>query len=321
MTKEIPPKTNELAPQENELKTNLENELVLKDQSEEKKENIDELIESVKTELDKKYETLQQNIADGKTKTQYHGISVPTKNEKKSWWKAAILGLSGILFATGAKANSPSAEDTLSRGETKERTIKAKTSLPEKKNTVSFSEGKKESLTIREVTPQERNEWNDFLSFVEQKGYKGSKELDKGSDKLARSLFAEYKTLHPETTLDYSIVASVQKDMQDLRENVQAFAKRRNDPNAENLMKNISKIDGWFGSQTSQYGYPQMVLTTYHNDALVGSENLGVVDKNMNPEKKSTIQKTQKIPKGAKVEKLKDGDYYENEDGDLVKIR
>jgi hypothetical protein len=62
-----------------------------------------------------------------------------------------------------------------------------------------------------------------------------------------------------------------------------------------------------------------MFLEAYHNNNLVKKENLGLVDGNMNPEKK--LQNKKPIPKGVEIIKLADGNYYEDPDsGDLVKI-
>jgi hypothetical protein len=176
----------------------------------------------------------------------------------------------------------------------------------------------KEGLKIREISPKERADWNNFIDFVESKGLKGSEKLDKGSDALARNLFDEYKKLHPNTTIDYGSVASFQYEMQKLKEQAQGFAERRNDPNAKKIMSFVSKVDGWFGSKTSQSKFPFMIENTYHNDNLVSSENLGLLGADLTPEKKEQIMK--KVPLGKKLEELSDGYYYENDDGDLVKV-
>lgn len=217
--------------------------------------------------------------------------------------KIALAGLLGLGATKESKASTP--EDSL-----------GKKPLIEKVNTGGIEI--KEGLKIREITPSERNDWNNFIDFVESKGLKGSEKLDKGSDALARSLFTEYKKLHPNTTINYESVPSFQYEMQKLKQQAQGFAKRRNDPNADKIMSFVSKVDGWFGKQTSQSKFPFMVENTYHNDALISSENLGLMGADMTPEKREQIMK--KVPAGKQLEELADGFYYQNDDGDFIKV-
>lgn len=230
---------------------------------------------------------------------------VPT-NRFRNGIMAFKIGLAGILGLGATKeAKAGGGDDSLTKKPVIEKSVS---------NAIEVKEG----LNIRTVSSKERNDWNSFIDFVESKGLQGSEKLDKGSDALAKSLFTEYKKLNPKTTLTYELVPSIQYEMQKLKQNVQGFAERRNDPNAKNLMSFVSKVDGWFGSRTSQSKFPFMIENDYHNNNLVSSENLGLIGADMTPEKKAEMMK--KIPKGAKLEKLDGGIFYENEDGDLVKV-
>lgn len=172
----------------------------------------------------------------------------------------------------------------------------------------------------KSLTPQQMGDWNKFLDFVKAKGYEGSAELDKKDKNLGQSLFNEFKKANPKTSIDYSIVPSVQTEMQKLKTNTQSFLERRNDPNAKSVMSGVSKVDGWMGSKTSQYRFPDIEEKNYHNGNLVSSQNLGLVNGDWKPVGLTgSVNQSKPLPPNAKLEKMSDGRlYYENSDGDLV---
>ena len=188
----------------------------------------------------------------------------------------------------------------------------------------------------RRLSPGEMQQWNMFLDYVKDKGYEGSEDLNKKNKNLGASLFADFKKANPNIAIDYSIVPDVQNEMQMLGESARAFAKRRNDPNADKLMTGVSPVDGWFGSKTSQYRFPEQQTVVYNNGQLVSQTNDGLLTSNLTatgvPNKDAsgnvtstlpvgTARRKQNIPKGVTVEKLQDGYYYEDpQTGDLVKV-
>jgi hypothetical protein len=190
--------------------------------------------------------------------------------------KIGFMGLLGLTATKEAKAGGDPV-DSLNKKATIEKTQSGKIEV-------------KEGAKIRPVTAQERIDWNKFLDFVKEKGYEGSKELDKGSDALARKLFDEFKKLNPNTTINYEIVASVQYEMHKIRQMARGFAERHNDPKANIIMTGISKVDERFGSKTSQYRFPAIFMDTFHNNDLVKSENLGLVGADMQTEKVRKIK-------------------------------
>lgn len=176
-------------------------------------------------------------------------------------------------------------------------------------------------LKIRELTNTERVDWNNFIDFVQSKAkdFGGLEKLDKGNDALARSLFIEYKKINPKTSINYDIVPSVQYEMQLLKRNVQAFEERHKNPNAKNVMGYVSVVDGWFGDNTAQSKYFSTTLNQYHNNNLVSSEDLGLLNSKLETERQAKILKS--LPQNVKLEKLADGYYYEDPNsGDLVKV-
>lgn len=179
------------------------------------------------------------------------------------------------------------------------------------------------------LTPQQMQEWNSLLDHIKSRGYEGSEQLDHDK-KLGESLFNEWKQKNPGATIDYGAVKSVQGEMQKLRDNAQGFAARHNDPNAKNIMSNVSKIDGFLGSKTSQFRFPQMSVNDLHNNALVGSANLGLVNSNLQPTgaaaKLAAMKRTP--PPNAKLEALYDNagnktgmGYTDPTTGDVVRVQ
>ncbi len=167
------------------------------------------------------------------------------------------------------------------------------------------------------LTPQKRQEWNQYVDFVDRRGYKGSTELDKRETGLANKLFEEFKKENPTTTISLNDIQSVQHEMQQLKKTVQDFAKRRGDKNADNLLGGISKVDGWPGSKTTQFKFPVMAVDSFHNGQFVGRRDLGLVDAKLNPQTVHEVKPS--LPKGAKLEKMDDGKtYYQNDEGDMV---
>lgn len=234
-------------------------------------------------------------------------FALPPKQQDKPFLKKALLGLAFLASTLGFSSKATASGDPADSLKNKVPTEK---SLGKTDN--------KEGLKIIEITPTVRQEWNAFIDFVHTKkeDFGGLEKLDKDQN-LARKLFSDYQKLHPGTSINYDIVASVQKEMEDLRESVKGFAERRNDPNAKNLMGYISKVDGIFGDNTAQSKFPFMIETQYHNNNVVSSKNLGLVNSNL--ETGSSAQLKKRIPEGAKII---DHEFYEDPvTGDLVKYK
>lgn len=153
-----------------------------------------------------------------------------------------------------------------------------------------------EDPTPRRLTPKEMQEWNRFLKYVEQKGYKGSKDLDVRSKGLGASLFESFKKENPDISFGYDIVPSVQYEHQMMAQKARELSARQGNPDADKLYSNNSKVDGWMGSLTSQQYFPEMKLQTKRNGQLVGNENLGLVNGNLMPTGVATPVKRKKKP-------------------------
>jgi len=178
------------------------------------------------------------------------------------------------------------------------------------------------TVTPRQLKPEELTQWNQFLDYVKSRGYEGSEELNNRSKALGESLFNDFRKQNKNITIGYDIVPHVQTEMTKLRDNARDFARRHNQQGWEKIMEGISPVDGWFGSKTSQYRFPNLIYNEVRNDTLVKSENMGLVDGSLKSGKKVPTTTTgKKVPSNAKIEKLEDGYYYEDEQtGDLVKV-
>jgi hypothetical protein len=174
----------------------------------------------------------------------------------------------------------------------------------------------------KELTPQQRKEWNAYADFIEKRGYKGSPLLDKKETGLAVNLFNQFKKENPNTTITLDHIPVVQAEMQKLADSARSFEARRGNPNAQNIMQGTSKIDGWAGSKTTSFKFPDMEKTQYSNNVLTSHQNLGILDPRLRPADstgKTALSKTPTTLTGVKLEKMADGYYYQNRDGDYVK--
>jgi hypothetical protein len=169
----------------------------------------------------------------------------------------------------------------------------------------------------RRLTPQEMADFNKFLDYVKQKGLQGSDRLNHDSA-LRSQLFSEFSKANPGTVINEDIIPSVQLEHQQFAQNAKDFAQRKGGANADSLYNNESKIDGIFGSKTSQQYFVPAQYQQFNNGTLVKNQNLGLMNGLMEASGDSTTRR-KPLPKGAKLEKMSDGHYYyEGADGDMV---
>jgi hypothetical protein len=184
---------------------------------------------------------------------------------------------------------------------------------------------------VRRLSPAEMQQWNQFLDYVKQKGYEGSPELNKKNKNLGSTLFNEFKASNPGISIDYSIVPSVQNEMQVLGQSARDFATRHNMAGADKLMTGVSPVDNWFGSKTSQYRFPGATLVTTNNGVQTSEKNLGLVQGNTDKTLQATGSGTATVkkktpPPGVKVEDVIDANgrksrvYEDPQTGDLVEV-
>lgn len=120
------------------------------------------------------------------------------------------------------------------------------------------------------LTPQQRASWNNFLHFVNSKGYTGNADLDNRDQTLGESLRAEYNKTAGADSIPEGMISQVQQEFQHFKTNGNFpgngdFGNFRRLLASQVKQKDISPVDGWFGSLTSQQAYPVMTDNRGHN--------------------------------------------------------
>jgi hypothetical protein len=117
------------------------------------------------------------------------------------------------------------------------------------------------------LTPEQRVQWNLFVDYLDKQGVKGSKDLDARDKGLGAQMMAQYQKVNPNFNLTYDRISDVQQDLQDYRKQVvndYKAGKVQLDPSVksvDDVLPNISPVDGWLGSKTSSYKYPTAQAT------------------------------------------------------------
>jgi hypothetical protein len=175
----------------------------------------------------------------------------------------------------------------------------------------------------KELTPQQRKEWNAYVDYLEKKGYKGSPQLDKKDTGLATGLFNQFKKENPNISLSLDHIKTVQTEMESLANAARNFEARRGNPNAPQIMAGTSKVDGWPGSKTTSFKFPDMEKSVYNNSVLKSHQNLGILNPQLKPTDSTgrvSLSTSPTTLSGMKLEKMADGNmYYQNKDGDYVR--
>lgn len=124
-----------------------------------------------------------------------------------------------------------------------------------------------------------RAEWNNYVSWLDKKGYKGKPELDKNG--LGFKMIEQYKQENPETVLSKDMIIPIQKEFQNYRkyalEQIKAGkAKLADGVTEDNFMKDLSVVDGIPGQRTTSFMFPSSYLKLFdEKDKLLEMQNKG----------------------------------------------
>lgn len=136
----------------------------------------------------------------------------------------------------------------------------------------------KQTLSSPQLTPKQRQDWNSFIDYLDKSGYKGNPMLDDRDKKLGQFLFEKYRHETPGVTITYQDIPRIQQSMQDIRKdavNMYKTGKAQFDVKSEDeIMPNISAVDGWLGSKTSSHKFP-VAVATVNNQGNVTTTNYG----------------------------------------------
>lgn len=153
--------------------------------------------------------------------------------------KAALFaGMLGIGFGSASATEGPKKDD---KGNKIEKTVETKESM----------------------TDQLRQDWNDYVDWLEKKGLKGDTSLDEGD--LGLKMIEEYRSEHPETTVSNETVGRIQEEFENYKQWVVDQVKQGKAAFApgvteESFMKNLSDKDGYAGSLTTAKKFPAAYL-------------------------------------------------------------
>lgn len=136
-----------------------------------------------------------------------------------------------------------------------------------------------------------KTDWNDFLSWMEQKGVKGKPELDKGD--LGNKYFKDYIKSHPETSLSEKAIPIIRQEYVKLRDDNAArilagkgeftlpdvgvltgeAAKKYMDRFMGNILKNEQSANpNYVGQYLTQTPFPPSTFKVYENDKLISEK-------------------------------------------------
>lgn len=136
------------------------------------------------------------------------------------------------------------------------------------------------------ITNKERLAWNDYVKYLDKKGIKGKPELDK--DGLGFKALEDYRKEHPDTPITKELIPVIQKDFSKYRDySLDIIKNKKVDPQTghrmtfgpgvteDNFMTNLSQVDGYPGSKTTSFAYPNYYLQTLENGQVKQTEDKG----------------------------------------------
>lgn len=118
----------------------------------------------------------------------------------------------------------------------------------------------------QELSVEVKSAWDQYVSWLGQKGLKGSPELDKGTKGI--EMLQQFVQEHPGTPLSLDLVVDIQNYFKEYREWLikEVLAKRvvlEGNITIEQLMERLSDKDGYPGSWTTSHLFPKDKTITY----------------------------------------------------------
>src|SRR5678809_722910 len=114
----------------------------------------------------------------------------------------------------------------------------------------------------KQLSLQQRQDWNNFLDYLDQQGVGGSKDLDNRDTSLGMSYLNKFRKENPNTTVNADIIPFVQYEQQQLRRGNSysnltptQLARVQSGLSPQYKSRPISDVDSWLGSLTSKEYY------------------------------------------------------------------
>ncbi len=146
----------------------------------------------------------------------------------------------------------------------------------------SLLNGKPNALVVDPNQPlidnRIRTDWNNYVTWLEKKGYKGHPDLDKND--LGGKMIDQYRKENPTTLVSRETIPAIQKEFSNYRdwtlnEIKNGRASLAPGVTPENYMKALSIVDGIAGQRTTSFRFPDAYLTTFNNGKSLGTVNQG----------------------------------------------
>ena len=124
-------------------------------------------------------------------------------------------------------------------------------------------EDKDKKTTSTAITNQHRADWNGYVKWLESQKMRGNPELDKGD--MGKQMLAKYIKENPKTSLTLDLVKPIQSDfanyrnfaLDQVKQGKMVFDKGVNEGN---FMQELSKLDAYPGSKTTNHLFPYEYL-------------------------------------------------------------
>lgn len=109
------------------------------------------------------------------------------------------------------------------------------------------------------ITNQNRQDWNDYIKFLDSKGLKGNPSLDHND--LGMKMIDEYRKENPNTTISRDMVIPIQQEFSKYRDWAlnqvkQGKAQLQNGVTPDKFLSALSIVDGIPGQRTTSYTFP-----------------------------------------------------------------
>lgn len=130
------------------------------------------------------------------------------------------------------------------------------------------------------LTNQNRQDWNDYITWLRSKGLAGNPMLDKGGYGI--QVLQQYIKQNPKTSLTLDLIQPIQEDFSNYRNYALQQIKSgkgvfQEGTNEANFMQSLSQLDNYAGSKTTSHIFPREYLTYIENNKPISTVDKGFV--------------------------------------------
>lgn len=130
------------------------------------------------------------------------------------------------------------------------------------------------------LSNKNRQDWNEYITWLRSKGLAGNPALDRNGYGI--QVLQQYIKQNPKTSLTVDLVQPIQEDfsnyrnyaLQQIKSGKSTFA---NGVNENNFMQSLSQLDNYAGSKTTSHIFPREYLTYIENSKPISTVDKGFV--------------------------------------------